>query len=133
MKQERVKLLNESGTRVMSVFSDSNGKSIQRILEAFLAGEDLLTAIKKYRDPRCRRSVQEIFDALKFEITPSYRKLINLKNKEIRSAIEAKEGYLGVLRETLAPYQKYIDLITSIPSINEISARLIFAEISNEV
>ena len=133
LKQERVKLLNESGTRIMSVFSDSNGKSVQRILEAFLAGEDLLTAIKTHRDPRCRRSVQEIFDALKFEITPTYRKLINLKNKQIRSAIEAKKGFLDLLREMQAPYQKYIDLITSIPSINEISARLIFAEISDEV
>jgi len=56
--------------------------------------------------------------------------------REHRFAEKAKEGYLDLLRELQVPYQKYIDLITSIPSINsinEISARLIFAEISDEV
>jgi len=54
--------------RVKSFFQNSYGKSAQKIVEAYIGGRDPLTAIKKYRDRRCRRSVKENHDALKLEL-----------------------------------------------------------------
>lgn len=133
LKQEKCKLLNEIGLRVSSVFSDPHGKSSTKIIQAYLRGEDLLKAIKKYRDPRCHHSVEEIFNALKFELTPDYRDLVEYQDADIAYAIKAKDRNFKKLQEIQAPYQSFIDLLTSIPSINEISARLVFAEISDEV
>ena len=133
LKQEKCKLLNEIGLRVTSVFSDPYGKSAQKIIEAYLRGEDLLKAIQKYRDPRCHHSVKEIYDALKFELTEHYRDLIRYLDSDIEYAISSKERSFKKLQAIQAPYQSFIDILTSIPSINEISARLIFAEISDEV
>ena len=133
LKQEKCKLLNEIGLRVSSVFSDPHGKSATKIIEAYLRGEDLLKAIQKNRDPRCHHSVKEIFDALKFELTPDYRDLVEFLDEDIAYAIKAKNRNFKKLQAIQAPYQRFIDIITSIPSINEITARLVFAEISDEV
>lgn len=91
LKQEKCKLLNEIGLRVSSVFSDLHGKSSTKIIEAYLRGEDLLKAIRKYRDPRCHHSVEEIFNALKFELTPDYRDLVEYQDADIAYAIKAKD------------------------------------------
>ncbi len=133
LKQEKNKLLNETGLRVTSVFSDPHGKSAKSIVEAYLRGEDLLKAIQKYRDRRCHHSVKEIYDALRFELTPHYRDLVEDVDADIEYAIKAKERNFKKLQDIQAPYQSFIDILTSIPSINEVSARLIFAEISDEV
>jgi transposase len=65
--QHMQKTLNECNVQIHHVFSDLDGESAQRILEAILAGERDPQTLAKMRDGRCRTPLAEVLKALEGE------------------------------------------------------------------
>lgn len=132
-KSRFIKLFNFAGCRVTNAFSDINGKSARKIVEAFLAGANDLYAVVEQYGKRLRKSPEEIVDALQFAISEPIRKqLLSMRTGLDRAESEIATQF-ELLREMQAGDQALIDLIMDIPGIKEPAARLILAEVSNDL
>lgn len=127
------KLLNATGCRAGSVFSDVKGVAATAILEAKLAGvEDLDNIVSQY-GRRLKATRSEIVDALNFEIHPSIRQQLIEEREQIQIQKQFAQRTFDRLKELQAPYEHQIELLMSIPGIKEVSARLIFAELADDL
>jgi len=70
--QHMQKTLNECNLQIHHVFSDLDGQSAQRILEAILAGERDPHALAKLRDARCRTPLPKVLKALEGDYRAEY-------------------------------------------------------------
>lgn len=131
-RQRYQKQLASTGCRATSVFSNIRGKAATEILEAKIFGGRNLSEVvgRACRRCRLRSSPEEVLDALNFDCSESTLGQI----RDDHHMLELQEHYSSRTFQRLADsqkkYQQQIELLESIPGINEISARLIFAELS---
>lgn len=123
------KLLNSTGCRASTVFSDVHGKAASNILEAKLRNDPELKEIIKKNCGRLRATAESIESALNFEIEP----VIAQQLFDARNRILELEAYDRKTFDRLAklqqPYEDDIKLLMSIKGIQERAARLIYAEL----
>ena len=123
------KMLNSTGCRASTVFSDVRGKAANAILEAKISNAPNLEDIIKKNCRRLRATPEEIHSALNFVIDSA----ISEQLAAIRKKIAQLEGYdadaFSRLAELQKPYAKDIKFLMSISGIQERSARLIYAEL----
>src|SRR5258708_6729070 len=70
--QHMQKTLNECNLQLHHVFSDLDGQSAQRIIEAILAGERDPRKLAKLRDGRCRTPLAKVLKALQGDYRDEY-------------------------------------------------------------
>ncbi|MBO5658549.1 MAG: IS110 family transposase [Duodenibacillus sp.] len=127
------KLLNATGCRAGSVFSDVKGVVATAILEAKLdQAENFAEVVTKY-SRRLKASAAEVLDALNFDIAPVVRQQLVLERNHLAAQKKFAEETFELLRQMQEPYEEHIRLLQSIPGIREKSARLIFAELSDDL
>ena len=127
------KLLNATGCRAGSVFSDVKGVAATAILEAKLDGVEDLDRVVYQHGRRLKASIAEIVDALDFEIHPSIRLQLIEEREQIQLQKQFAQRTFNRLKELQSPYESQINLLMSIPGIKETSARLIFAELADDI
>ena len=131
-KNRKSKTLNQIGTRAGSVFSDINGKCAKAILSAWVENSSELDAVIKSKSKMLKHSADEIWDALS-PLGDEQRELLKLQQKQIEEIEETSEQYLELLRQIQKPYQEIVDRLMTIPQIKEVSARLILAELGDDL
>jgi transposase len=127
------KLLNSAGFRASSVFSDVRGLSATNILRAKILGEGNFEQCVETNSRRLKATAAAIIDALNFDLDPLLRAQIADEMLAMDRELELAKQTLLRLAKLQAPYQKQIELLQTIPSIRETSARLIFAELCNDL
>lgn len=129
------KILNSAGFRASSVFSDTNGKAAKILLDAFVFGskEDQAVALNCRAVKRLKASPEEIQDALNATCNPVILELLRKVKADIDSQRKLADEYMSMLRQAQAPYEHCIELLVRIPGIKETSARLIFAELCDNI
>lgn len=132
-KNRYQKDLNSTGCRASTVFSNVNGMAAQNILRAYiLDGADLETVIKN----NCRRlkaTPEEIYDALRVEFSPAMLMMLRDDLVHLTWLEDRQERLLDMLRTIQGPYEEFIRRLCTIPGINEITARLLFAELTDNL
>ena len=127
------KSFNALGLRLSSIFSDFTGKAATAILDAWLDREDNLREIVETKGKRLKAGTEAIMAMLSKAIPE--RMMFHLRQQREHLAHLRKRAVdvLSTLREIQRPYQESIDLLMTIPGIGETGARLIFAEIGDDL
>jgi transposase len=122
------KVLADGGVRLSAVVSDLHGQSARQMTECLLEGGTPEQALK-FASSRLKASREELFDALEGELTDVHRFVLNEILGHIRD-IEAQIGRFDAeLLKRLEPYHWAVNLIQTIPGIDQTGAAMLIVEI----
>ena len=138
--QRLQKTLEEANIKLDSVISDILGLSGRRMIEALIAGETDPNALAALAHRRIKASPAELEAALRGRVTRHHRFLLGLHLQQIDApglrrgrrdaAIDQIDPEVDALVE---PFRTAVQLLTTIPGINELSACVILAEIGRDM
>lgn len=123
------KTLEDANLKLTRVVSDVLGLSGRTILRALIAGETDPGRLADLTTGRLKASRAQLVDALRGRVTDHHRFMIGLHLAQIESleaAVQRLETHLG---EALAPFQRAVALLTTMPGLGETAARVLVAEI----
>ena len=127
------KLLNCVGCRASTVFSDVRGKAAQAILEAKILNAAEFEKVVRENGSRLKHSTEQILDALNFEIADPIRQQLQDESELIDCLQRTANETFKRLAQYQKPYQREIERLSQIPCLDETSARLIFAELCEDL
>ena len=123
------KTLEDANIKLDSVLSDLMGKSGRAMIEALIAGETNPVKLAGLADRRVKASPEELREALRGRVTKHHRFLLRLHLNQI-DALGAAMATLDVQVETnLEPFRTAVDLIKSVPGLDNLSAHVVASEI----
>jgi transposase len=123
------KTLEDANIKLDSVLSDLMGKSGRAIVEALIAGETNPVRLASLANRRVKASQEELREALRGRVTKHHRFLLRLHLNQIDALAAAMATIDAQLEESLEPFRTAVELITSIPGIESLSAHVIVSEI----
>ena len=123
------KTLEDANIKLDSVLSDLMGKSGRAMLEALIAGETDPAKLASLASRRVKASPEELREALRGRVTKHHRFLLRLHLNQIDALAAAMVTIDAQVEESLEPFRTAVELITSIPGIQSLSAHVIVSEI----
>ena len=131
--QRLQKTLEDANIKLDSVISDIMGLSGRRMIEALIAGETDPNALAALAHRRIKATPAELEAALRGRVTRHHRFLLRLHLQQI-DAIDAAIGEINPEVDALVePFRTTVQLLTTIPGIDELSACVILAEIGRDM
>jgi transposase len=131
--QRLQKALEDANIKLDSVISDILGLSGRRMIEALIAGETDPNALAALAHRRIKASPAELEAALRGRVTRHHRFLLGLHLQQI-DAIDAAIDQIDPEVDALVePFRTAVQLLTTIPGIDELSACVILAEIGRDM
>ena len=131
--QRLQKTLEDANIKLDSVISDILGLSGRRMIEALIAGETDPNALAALAHRRIKASPAELEAALRGRVTRHHRFLLGLHLQQI-DAIDAAIDQIDPEVDALVePFRTAVQLLTTIPGIDELSACVILAEIGRDM
>jgi len=122
------KVLDDSGIRLGTVVSDINGVSAKRMIAGLIEGKPLKELVELAKG-RLKEKSQALEESLEGELSIQHRFLL----KQIQAHIDYLEKEVANLDQHLTDamksYQSQIELLQTVPGIQETSARTVIAEI----
>jgi transposase len=131
--QRLQKALEDANIKLDSVISDILGLSGRRMIEALIAGETDPNALAALAHRRIKASPAELEAALRGRVTRHHRFLLGLHLQQIdaiNAAIDQIDPEVDALVE---PFRTAVQLLTTIPGIDQLSACVILAEIGHDM
>jgi transposase len=124
------KMLEGANIKISSMVSDINGKSADGLLGLIVKGEDFtVEQIEEVRNPRCKSSAEELFDAMTGMISPLQREMFKEVLRSIREQTKQIERIEKLIyKHTSKEYDKAAELLAALPGIGRTSAEQIIAE-----
>ena len=123
------KTLEDANLKVGSVLSDILGKSGRAILQAIVAGESDPAKLADFAFGNAKRRRTELVESLHGRIRPHHRELLRIHLSVIESLQHAMAEIDVQVGKALAPIQKSVRLLTTMPGVNEVTAQVMVAEI----
>jgi transposase len=123
------KTLEDANVKLASVVSDIMGVSGRAILDAIVAGETRPEELLERTTGRLKAGRETIIEALRGQVTPHHRFLIELHLGQIdalQRAIDSVEKEAGTV---LQPFRAQANLLTTIPGVSETVAQAVVSEI----
>lgn len=127
--QRLQKTLEEANIKLDSVISDIIGTSGRAMIEALIAGETNPARLAALADRRIKASPATLADALRGRVTKHHRFLLRLHLAQIDALDRAIAEVDTAVEANLDPFRPLIPVLTSIPGIGELAARVLLAEI----
>jgi transposase len=139
--QRLQKTLEEANIKLDSVISDVIGTSGRAMIEALIAGETDPLRLAGLASSRIKASPATLGEALRGRVTRHHRFLLRLHLQQIdaldRAIAEIDKEVEANPRssrgQALAPFRELIPVLTSIPGIGELAARVLLAEIGTDM
>src|SRR5262249_31867907 len=131
--QRLQKTLEEANIKLDSVISDIAGKSGRAMIEAMIAGESDPAVLAGLAHKRIKASPQTLIEALRGRINRHHRFLLRLHLDQVDVLDRALAELDREIEAGLEPFRTFIPLLTSIPGIAELSARVVLAEIGTNM
>ncbi|QQX89932.1 IS110 family transposase (plasmid) [Cupriavidus necator] len=123
------KVLEDANLKLGSVLSDVLGHSGRAMLKAIVNGEDDPERLAALAQGNARKKSAELREALRGRITEHHRTMLKL-HLDIIGALEHTLAELdAVVGKALAPIQQRARLLTTIPGVSDLTARVLLAEI----
>jgi len=127
------KTLEDANIKLDSALSDVMGLSGRAMIEALIAGQSDPDILAGLAHRRVKAPPQELREALRGRVHEHHRFMLRLH----LSQIDALAGAIAEIdREVDAhvePFRTAITLLTTIPGVSDLSARVIMAEIGNDM
>lgn len=123
------KTLEAAGIKLSGVISDVLGATGRAIVEALIAGESDPATLAKLKRKGIKATDEQLRDALQGRIQNHHRVLLRIHLEQIdaiEGAISELEAGMGDLLE---PFRDHVELLKTIPGVQETTARIILAEI----
>lgn len=123
------KVLESANIKLAVVASDILGVSGRQMLEALAAGEEDPAVLAEFAKRRMRAKLDQLRQALEGRVKPHHRILIRALLTHmsfLQASIEDLEEEVG---RRLAPFQRAMVLLQSIPGVSSTAAATIIAEI----
>jgi transposase len=131
--QRLQKTLEDANIKLDSVISDILGLSGRRMIEALIAGETDPGALAALAHRRIKATPAELEAALHGRVTRHHRFLLRLHLKQIDANDAAIEEIDREVDAQIEPFRTAVQLLTTIPGIDELSACIILAEIGHDM
>jgi transposase len=128
-----IKVLETAGIKLAGVASDVFGVSGRAMIRALIEGEDTPEAIACLARGKLRGKRKELARALDVSLKAHQRFMLRTQLARIEQAEADLERIDITLRELIAPYAHYLQLLMSIPGIDWIIAVTIIAEIGMDM
>jgi transposase len=123
------KTLEDANVKLDGVVADLLGKSGRAMLEALVAGETDPGKLAALAHPRLGATPGRLREALRGRATAHRRFLLRLHLDQVDALDAAIARVDREVEERLAPFRAAVDLLTSIPGVGPLAARVIVAEI----
>jgi len=127
--QRLQKTLEDANVKLDSVISDVVGLSGRAMIEALIAGESDPERLASLAHRRIKAPPEVLREALRGRVTRHHRFLLRLHLQQL----DAIDGAIAAIDEEVdadvEPFRAAIQLLTSIPGVSDLSARIILAEI----
>ena len=127
--------LTVGNCKVDMVFSDIFGKSSQSIINIILnndnfSDDDIINCVSK----KCKSTHEDILSSVAgIQFTNEQKLRINIVKDHIDYLINQINNLNNIIDTLVAPYESYIDLLSTIPGFDRNSAIAVLSEISNDV
>jgi transposase len=131
--QRLQKTLEEANIKLDSVISDIIGTSGRAMIEALIAGETNPAKLAALADRRIKAAPAALADALRGRVTKHHRFLLRLHLAQIDALDRAIAEIDTAVEANLDPFRPLIPVLTSIPGIGELAARVLLAEIGTDM
>jgi transposase len=131
--QRLQKTLEDANIKLDSVISDIVGLSGRRMIEALIAGETNPDALAALAHRRIKASPAELEAALRGRVTDHHRFMLRLLLQHIDAIDAAITQIDQEVDAQVEPFRAAVQLLTTIPGINELSACVILAEIGRDM
>lgn len=123
------KTLESANIKLDCVISDITGRSGRAMIEAMIAGETDAEKLAGLADRRIRASPEKLEQALQGRIVKHHRFMLQLHLRQI-DAIDAAIANLDAeVEANIAPFREGVELLKTIPGVNDLSAQVIVSEI----
>lgn len=123
------KTLEDANLKVASVLSSVVGTSGRKMLTAIIAGETNPEVLADLAVGTARKKKAELVEALRGRITDHHRILLKLHIELIEALEEALRKVDAVAGKALEPIEARAKVLTTMPGVSDIVARVIVAEI----
>jgi len=131
--QRLQKTLEDANVKLDSVISDIVGLSGRRMIEALITGETEPGALAALAHRRIKATPDQLEAALRGHVTRHHRFLLQLHLQQIDALDAAIEQIDQEVDADVEPFRAAIALLTTIPGVSELSARIILAEIGHDM
>jgi transposase len=123
------KTLEDANIKLDAVLADLLGTSGRAMLEALVAGEDDPAKLAALAHPRLAATPERLREALRGRATRHHRFLLRLHLDQIDGLDAAVARVDQEVEGHLAPFRVAVDLLTSIPGVGPLAARIVVAEV----
>lgn len=131
-KHRMHKLVVDAGIRLSVVISDLNGRSGRQMIRGLIRGESI-DQLLSYADKRLKATQEELRDALEGDLSDGHRFTL----RQILAHIDHLDAQITAFDQQLliqlADYRPALQLLTTLPGIDETSAALLLAEIGDNM
>ena len=123
------KTLEDANIKLDCVVTDILGLSGRRILEALVKGESVPQALATLAHRRIHASTEELEAALRGRVTTHHRFLVKLHLDQIDAIDAAIQSIDKEVDGNIEPFRAAAGLLTEIPGISQLAARVVLSEI----
>lgn len=127
------KVLQDANIKLTSVASDIMGASGRRMLKALIEGETDPAVLAELAKASLRGKIPELQRALTGKFTDHHRFMLGELMRQAAFFDDGIDRYTARIEAISPPFQKELDLLTSIPGIRLKTAQNLLAEIGNDM
>jgi len=133
--QEMEKILIMCNIRISSFVSNINSKSMIRVIENIISGEDNPEKLAELIHGRIlKKGKDKIIASLQGFVCDHHRDLLSLSLEEYKMYLHQEEECIKQMKKLGSEYyQQDIDLLKTIPGVSDISAIIILAETGGDM
>ena len=125
--------MEDANIKLDVVISDIIGMTGRAMLAALIAGETDPGKLAALAHPRIKAPPAQLREALRGRIMKHHRFLLRLHLQQIDAVDTAIAEIDREVNERIEPFRTTVELLTTIPGISELGARVIAAEIGNDM
>ena len=131
--QRLEKLLEDTGIKLSAVASDIMGVSGRAMLEALIGGEGDPQVLADLAKRKLRNKIPELTEALTGRFRAHHAFLTRLHLDHYDQLTTMIDQLTGRIEEAMAPFRGVLDLLDTIPGINQPTAEVIIAETGGDM
>jgi transposase len=131
--QRLQKTLEDANIKLDSALSDVMGLSGRRMIEALIAGENDPDTLAGLAHRRVKAPPEELREALRGRVTQHHRFLLQLHLQQVDAIDAAISEIDREVDANVEPFRTAVTILTTIPGVSDLSARVIMAEIGNDM
>lgn len=133
IKNRLIKVLESANIKLSSVFTDVYGKTAWNIIKLIANGQDSVDILTADIPSNVKASKKQIRKALTGTLQEHHLDLLKLMIQQIEDLERLIAALEEKIRENLKSYEVEVNLLKTIPGVNDTAAAVIIAEIGTDM